>query len=220
MSPWLRAELRAGVCPGRLVLPDEIVAGEPVAELKRRAAGRPLRVVLSNHFVRYAVLAPSKALRTRADWLAYARHVFETTYGTPARAWDVRVSGRVAAAVDSALLAELRTIPTLRSVQPYVMAAFNARRRRLKAKSAWFVVQEPGRLALGLFRDGDWHLLRTRRIGADWSLADLLEREAVSIDAPECTRAVLCAENPVPHAGRYELLDLTPAARAHAMVLQ
>lgn len=193
MSPWPRAELRAGLCPGRLVLGGEIVAGEPLAELRERAAGRRLTVVLSNHYVRYAVLPSSKALRSGADWHAYARHVLEATYGTAVGGWEIRVSERVAAAVDAALLEELRAIPTLRSVQPYLMAAFNARRGRLRAKSAWFVVQEPGRLTLALLQEESWKAIRTRQAGPGWagSLADLLEREAAAAEAPECTQAVL-----------------------------
>jgi hypothetical protein len=223
VSPWPRAELRAGLAPGRLVLRDEIVAAEPVAELKRRAAGRRVSVVLSNHFVRYAVLRPSKALRSRADWSAYARHAFEAVYGAPARGWEIRIHGLVAAAADRALLDELRTIPGLDSVQPYLMAAFNARRRHLKEKSAWFVVQEPGRIAIGLFADGGWKLMRTRRVGAEWTraLEELLDREALAAQAPDCTRAVVCAEDELPQrAGRYEIVDAALGPRAQAMVLR
>ncbi|MEA3195512.1 MAG: hypothetical protein QOD26_3845 [Betaproteobacteria bacterium] len=223
MSPWPRAELRAGLCPDRLILGGEIVAGEPLAELKKRAAGRGFTVVLSNHYVRYAVLPASKALRSKADWQAYARHVLEATYGPAAGRWEIRVNDRVAAAVDAALLQELRAIPGLRSVQPYFMAAFNARRKQLRGKSAWFVVQERGRLTLALLQKESWQVIRTRQAGSGWagSLADLLERESAAADAPDCTQAVLCAEDEPPaRAGRYEIVDLTPVARAHAMVLQ
>lgn len=223
MSPWLRAELRAGLGPGRLVLRDEIVAAEPVAELKRRAAGRRVTVVLSNHLVRYAVLRPSKALRSWADWSAYARHTFEAIYGPPARGWEIKVNGLIAAAVDRALLEELRTIPRLASVQPYLMAAYNARRKHLKGKSAWFVVQEPGRVAIAFLSDGEWKLVRTRGVGADWAraLEELLDREAAAAQAPDCSRAVVCAEDELPaRAGRYEIVDAALGPRAHAMVLQ
>ena len=208
MSPWPRAELRAGLCPDRLVLRDQVVAGDPVAELKRRADGRRVTVVLSNHYVRYAVLRPSKALRSARDWQAYARHVFEATYGAPARNWEIRLSGRVAAAIDAPLLGELRTIPGLRSVQPCFMAAFN--RRRVRPKSSWFVVQEPGRIAVGLFIDDEWQLIRTRRIDAGWAggLEDVLDREALAAQARQCPRVVICAEDEPPaRAGRYEILD-------------
>lgn len=222
MSLWPNAELRAGIAPGRLVLRDEILQTEPIEELKRRAAGRRVTVVLSNHYVRYALLPPSKALRSEADWLAYAQHLFEATYGAAARAWEIQVSGRVAAAVDAALLEELRTIPTLGSVQPYFMAAFNARRKHLRTSSAWFVVQEPGRLALALLCDGQWKLIRTRRIEADWAkaLEDLLEREAAAAQAPECPLAIVCTEDEPPsRAGRYELVEPALGPRTHAMVL-
>jgi hypothetical protein len=198
------------------------VFAEPIAELKRRAAGRRVTVVLSNHYVRYTLLPASKKLRSEADRQAYARHMFEVTYGMATRKWEIQLSGRVAAAIDAELLEELRTIPTLSSVQPYLMAAFNARRRRFRGTSAWFIAQEPGRLALALFCEGDWKLIRTRRIEAGWAqtLEDLLERESAAAQVPHCPVAILCSEDEPPErAGRYEIIEPALGPRAHAMVL-
>jgi len=38
-------------------------------------------VVLSNHFVRYALLGANDRLSSREEWLEYASHHFEKTYG-------------------------------------------------------------------------------------------------------------------------------------------
>src|SRR6185503_1696378 len=107
---------------------------------------------------------------------------------------------RVASAVDAALLEALGTVPQVVSVQPYLMAAFNARRRALGTERAWFVLQEPGRLTLALIAEERWQLVRTRQAGATWreELADLLERESASAGDGECDAAWVCAEEEVP----------------------
>jgi hypothetical protein len=230
-----RTELRVGLCPGRLVLPDAVlpVAGDPVAALGELKSRR-LAVVLSSHFARYAVLRWSAALKSERDWLAFAQHTFASTYGAAAAGWRIRVSAgrareaRVASAVDGALLDALRALPQVVSVQPYLMAAFNARRRALGRSRAWFVLQEPGRLTLALIGEERWQLVRTRQTRETWrdELADILEREAASAAAGECDAAWVCAEEEVPaKIGRYRVTDVTlpnganPAFRPQAMVL-
>lgn len=235
LPPW-RDELRVGLCPERLVLASAIqpTQGDPVASLKKLVGRRPVHVVLSSHYVRYAVLAWSSALRSRDDWLDYARHIFTSTYGAAAMDWRLRVSGsgrapRVASAVDAALFESLRALPGLVSVQPYLMAAFNARRRAFGKGTRWLVLQESGRLTLALIADGLWAFVRTRQANGNWqdSLGDLLDRELASDGSPPCEQAVLCSEaEPPPQAGRYRIFDLTlppgvkASARAHAMVLE
>jgi hypothetical protein len=86
--------------------------------------------------------------------------------------------------VDAALLAQLREtcarkrVPLV-SIQPYLMASFNRFRARLAGKDAWFVSHEPGRLSLGLLRQGAWHSIRNRRAGDNWrtELAGMIDRE-------------------------------------------
>lgn len=235
MSLLRRAELRVGLCPERLVLRDRIVAGTGLDEFRVLAPRRaPLVAILSNHFVRYAVLPASSDLVSEAEWLAYARHEFATTYGSASADWDIRIcaTGRagpkVASAVDRALLESLRKVPALVSVQPYLMAAFNARRKVLRRSTSWFVLQEPGRVTLALFTGGVWQLIRTRQVQEDWRdrLPDLLDRETAASGQPFCERVVICCEEAVPpRLGRYEIHDATVlrdadrAARSYVMAL-
>jgi hypothetical protein len=236
VSPLWRSELRAGLCPDRLVLAGAVhaVKQDPVAELRALAADRKLAVVLSNHFVRYAVLPWSRALPSELAWTAYAQHTFSSIYGPAATGWDIRVSragrseARVASAVDTALLESLRSIPGIVSIEPYLMVAGNARRRTLGMQPGWFVLHEPGRLTLGLIENRCWKIVRCRQAREDWrdTLADVLDRELAAAGDLECEHAFVCSEQEVPaKLGRYRLTDVTlprgasADARAYAMAL-
>ncbi len=145
-------------------------------------------VVLSNHFVRYLVLPWNPALAGGREELAFAAARFQQVYGEAARAWSVRLSpgkpgaSSLAAAVEKSLLdaiaALLENSPLrLRSLQPALMAACNARARSV-APNAWIALAEPGRLLLGLQRAGHWRSLRSRPLNAGTlSLAEAIDQE-------------------------------------------
>lgn len=236
-----------GLCPDRLILAryrrglrgrlvEHAVhrVDDPVTELSKIAGAAPLSIVLSNHFVRYAVLPWSATLRSREDWAAYALHNFTATYGEVVKAWDIRVgtaergSPVVACAVDRGLIASLKELPGLISVRPHMMAAFNALRPLFRGTSFWFVMQEPGRLTISLVSAGKWRLVRHRQAATGWqeSLADIVDREASGCGDSGTDCVALCSEDTPPaHAGRYRILDLglegqtDPALRPIRMVL-
>jgi hypothetical protein len=212
--------------------------GAAVSALPRVLARAALRnpevtVVLSNCFVRYAVLPWNAALKTEAAWLALARHRFASVHGPAAADWAVRLSGassrgaRIAAAVDRALLDALEkrigeSQATFESAQPYLMAAFNRVCGAIGKESRWLVVEEPGRLTLGLILNGSWHAVRSRR--ADGSrpeaLDEILERESAVLGLEQpCTQVALYAEKPPDSGSRgaFTLRDHTlPAGCALA----
>ena len=222
MSRSWKAEINVGLCPDRLVLASQHApfhtGGQPLEALEELATETKLCVVLSNHFVRYAVLQWSSALTSESDWTSFAEHSFASVYGDTAREWRIRVSDagagkpRVACAIDAGLLARLAAIPAVVSIQPYLMAAFNARRRSVRERSFWFVVQESGRLTFALVAEGKWKLVRNRQASELWPqfLGDLLEREAAAADGAHCDCVGLCSETPLTSSiGRYRVLDLT-----------
>lgn len=231
MSLLRRDRLRIGLAPDRLVLAgyrralrtrlvrEEVVpvpAGEPPhwqaaldalpAALGRPGPGRPeVTVILSNHFVRYALLPWNASLKTDAEWAALARHRLEAVHGPAAGSWALRIcetaprGARIASTADTALLdalearlAECRA--DLVSVQPYLMAVFNRVRAEIGNESCWLVIAESGRLTLALIERGSWRALRSRRIGDGWQagLPDLLERESavLALERP-CLQAVV-----------------------------
>jgi hypothetical protein len=208
------------------------VDADPVRELRALGDRANLAIVLSNHFVRYAVLPWSSALKTEAEWAAYAQHAFVSIYGSDAANWQISLDrrslgkSRVASAIDATLLGSLQEVAGVVSVRPYLVSAFNARRRVFDGEAAWFVLQEPGRVTLALIADSEWKLVRTRQTHGDWrdALSDLIDRERELAGAADCQRAFVYAEDEPPaQAGRYQITDITlPAGvtrelRGHAM---
>jgi hypothetical protein len=156
-------------------------------------------VVLSNHFVRYALVPWSDAIASAAEEQAYLRHHFSKIHGERAKAWQLRAgeapkgAPRLASAVDSALVDAIRaSFPKggkakLVSVQPALMYIFNRSRAAVPKPGAWLVVAEPERScvalhAKGAFRavqnaKGDWRTLLDRerfRVPMEGALPDLV----------------------------------------------
>jgi len=157
-------------------------------------------VVLSNHFVRYALIPWSDHLTNEQEELYFAEHTFREMYGNEADNWEIRISqnhagkSQVASAVDKKLLAGLRELTdrhgiALSSVQPLLMLAYNQSRAQLNNSNAWLVVVEQNYLCLMLLRNGQWSWVRTLRSGENWvqDLPDLLEREAFLADSDVST---------------------------------
>lgn len=190
MSPPRRARTRVGFAPG-----------DSVNKLKNFPGETALEVILSNHFVRYAVLPWSSALSTERDWMAFAEHIFVSTYGGDTAPWRIRIcdtgrrKARVASAAEASLLDSIAAIPRVVSIQPHLMSAFNAQHEEFDTDPGWFVVHEPGRLTLGLIANGEWKLLRNRAARADWqeTLRDLIQRETTASGETACERVLLAS---------------------------
>lgn len=254
MSLLRRDRLRIGLSPDRLVLAGyrralrtRLVRKEimPVptngpphwraaidalpAALGRTGRGKPeVTVILSNHFVRYALLPWNAALKKEAEWAALARHRLEAVHGPAIGNWALRISetaphsARIVSAVDTALLDALEARlaechADLVSVQPYLMGVFNRVRSKIDNASCWLVIAESGRLTLALIERGSWRALRSRRVGDRWQaeLPDLLERESavLALERP-CLQAVVHTQEAF-NANLHDALkvrDLTLAA--------
>jgi hypothetical protein len=252
VSLFWRDQVRIGVAPDRLILAgyqrgvnprlvrSDIIEVQPndaapgwqgaidalPAALAASRAGKPeVSIILSNCFVRYALVPWNPALRTEAEWLALARHRLAAVHGAAAEHWElqvtdtVRMGALIACGVETALLdalqakvAEARA--TLNSVQPYLIAAFNRIRTKIGQESCWLVIEEPGCLMLALIRAGHWLSIRCRHIDATWraSFAELLERESalLALDQP-CTKVVVYTPNAfdADTSHGYQLRDLT-----------
>lgn len=190
------------------------------SQLPAEAKKAHATVILSNHFVHYVLVPWSDSLSGEGEEIAFARHCFKSAFGEPADRWDLRLSpaplgsAQVASAVDGRLLQALQTLfdhagIALRSVQPHLMAAFNACRRSLQGRSAWFVVCEPGSLCLMLLQRGGWGALKTVRVEDDWQeeLPLILEREACLVEANTDTDDVLL------WAPGTDIVELAPTGR-------
>ncbi|MFA7316435.1 MAG: hypothetical protein WC029_02595 [Sulfuricella sp.] len=231
----------------RRVLAKELISCDPavsqeapwdaaIRALEAALAGQAKRkvfatLILSNHFMRYALVPWSEALSNDAEQMSHAQHCFRQAYGEAAANWELRLSPapagmpQLASAVDVRLLQALRQIFTragvaLQSVQPQLMAAYNNCRSRLQDRSAWLVLVEPGCLCLALLQQGRWASVRSMRIGADWreQLPQLLERESCMAMPESVPEAVFVwaptqEDAAFPDSGRWQMNPLQPVVR-------
>ena len=168
-------------------------------------------LVLSNHFVRYALVPWSGALATPAEEEAYLRHHFGKIHGERAKAWLFRASEgrrgepRLASAVDAELVAAIRSLfpkdgaAKLVSVQPALMHVFNGARAALPHPGgAWLVIAEADRACVALHADGAFRAVQNAK--GEWRT--LLERERFRVDG-DTTRHVLLAGADAPSNDPY-----------------
>jgi hypothetical protein len=147
-------------------------------------------IVLSNHFVRYALINNSEQVSNATEEHALIQHHFARIYGTIATHWSMSINQaerpdrpRVACAVDQALIDALRGLfenghIRLQSIQPYLMTVFNPYRNRFP-QSAWLALVEDGILCLARLEDSQWRSIKCIKISDDWrrDLEIQLERE-------------------------------------------
>jgi hypothetical protein len=164
------------------------LSGLQALELSRKC---DITVVLSNHFVRYALVPWSDALSSAGEEEAYVRHHFARIHGERAHAWAVRASEaprgapRLASAVDKTLIDAIKGCfprkakARLVSVQPALMEVFNRWRGAIPKGGAWVALAEPDRACVGLHARGLWRAVQSAK-GA-W--LPLLERMRLSVEA-------------------------------------
>lgn len=170
---------------------------------KNEHAGAALRVVLSDHFARYAVLPWHAELTAPAEREALARHLFADKYGVAAADWSVQLAPArfghptIICAVDRALHDALRTLATQHRLQLGSMQTLLARHcdthaARLGRQAALFV-HEAGRLSCAVVRDGVWADVRSLRPGQGAWRDAWLVRE-VEVMGLETTTALYLAD--------------------------
>ncbi len=160
-------------------------------------------IVLSNYFVRYALIPWDSELSNDIEEQAYIRHYFYLTYGNDVHDWVLRLSTngfgemQVASAIDQGLLHGLERIASKSglhfiSAQPYLMQEFNNWRNRFNSPKVWFVLSEQGMLCISLLEQGKWRSLRMMKIDNTWlsRLPQLLDRE-LSLSDSGTERGVL-----------------------------
>lgn len=174
-------------------------------------------VILSNHFVRYALVPWCENLNGEKEEMAYAKHCFGELYGDVADAWELRLSldkvgaPALASAVDKKLLDELRRLlgdagVRIKSIQPHLMAVHNICYDSLRGRSAWLALMEPGNLCLAMLQKGRWEWMKKMRIGETWreELPMILEREECLAGADAAVDEVLIW---APHLDERHLSD-------------
>ncbi|HSD59422.1 MAG TPA: hypothetical protein VLC55_01030 [Burkholderiales bacterium] len=163
-----------------------------LSEFLARPATGPgdLWVVLSSHFARFMVIPWNDELASPEELQAYAAAVYENVFGEAASAaWDIRTSPerpgtqRIACAVDRALLEALDqavagTRVRLASVQPHLMACYNALAPNLRGRDFVFLVSEGDRASLLAAAASQWRAVRSAPApDHPAAIAALVERE-------------------------------------------
>ena len=163
-KPWgaLQQQRLAVVGESPAGLPLWQPALEKLDEIERPAGkrGQPLRLVLSNHFVRYLLLPWEQVVSCQGRVAMLARARFGMSYGDAAAGWHVEVESPrpgqpcLAAAIDAELFVRTREKTaalgySLVSLRPYLVTAMRVWQQTTKApKNDWFAAWEPGRLAV------------------------------------------------------------------------
>lgn len=228
MLPSWRDRLHIALCPDRVVMlriqrglrprpgAKQIIscdgehgwecalAGLARALVKPEWRNAEVTVILSNHFVRYQLVAWSDQLGSDEERAALMRHCYSEVYGSAVADWELRWSEDqpgapwLASAVERSLLDRLRE--TLRpaglhlySVQPYLMAAFNRWRNKFTGARQWFVLGEPGRVCVSQIQEGAWRSIRSHRIEGAWKdeAPLILEREMLLAEDDGVPREIL-----------------------------
>jgi hypothetical protein len=141
-----------------------------------RAAGR---LIVADHWARYAIVPWSDALTDQDERIQHARFCLAKTYGDVVSQWTVTLNesapgtAQVVCAIPSVLLAKIQDLTEMRglrvrSVQPQLIASFNSWRSRLAKGGGWFVTLEEESLAAAHFTDSGWDRVHSVRIGNDW----------------------------------------------------
>jgi hypothetical protein len=137
------------------------------------------RLIVADHWARYAIVPWSDALTDQDERIQHARYCLAKTYGDVVSQWTVTLNesapgvAQVACAIPSALLARIHDLteahgPRVKSVQPQLIASFNSWRPRLPKGDGWFVTLEEESLAAAHFTNSGWDRVHSVRIGSDW----------------------------------------------------
>lgn len=201
---------------------SEILSKEP------KWTGASVTIILSHHYVQYAVIPWTDNVRTHYERIELARLRFIDIFGEHNAYGDIRVSPGnpgmpwLACAINAQLKEELRVIcknsgSTLSSIQPFLMAAANYFYKNLSGTSFNLVVAELDRALLAIMHDGNWFEVRTLQISASVGvdLIRLIERSRIlkgisSIDATIQLYAPECKNIQLPEGTPWRLNKLIP----------
>lgn len=183
----------------RLILPADATHADllsSVSELLRQNASARcrLRVLVSSHLVRFALVPWREEIASPRELLAFTQFCFEQAYGLEPLNWSYTVSpedngqARIAAAMPAELLAALQALSResgyrLLEVQPYLAAVFNRFCRHVMNQTSLFVVVEPGRAGVLHAGEGQWRGVRALACAdSPDALAALIAREQLLLE--------------------------------------
>lgn len=173
--------------------------------------GAAMMITLSNHFVRYATLAPQDEITTPEEVLAYANFCLREIYGARVDHWQISISswnpayGAICAAVQGEFMGQIEAIAKrhdirLKGIEPYFTAVLDRWGKILDRNRSFVALVETGRLCLGVLHDGVWRGVRNQRTlnNVETVLRAALDQEAVLLGSKEPVERVflLAPEHP------------------------
>jgi hypothetical protein len=166
--------------------------------LREETAARSVQVVVSDHFLRYALVAWNESLVADAERLAFARLALREIYGSMAEGWAVALDQQparqasFACAIDRDLLQALRELTVARGLRLTAVSAalaerINRHRAALRDQVFCLASLEPGRLTLAFRNESGWLAVRTRRVNGNplEALSGVLRQEAAAAGAAD-----------------------------------
>lgn len=117
-----------------------------------------LKFILSNHYVRYAILPWQSDIYSKQDWQSLAENHLRSLYGSVVESWKISVAMQgygkpiIISAIDLLLLERLEVLAKefdwiVMSVEPALMTVFNHYRNSVKA-NGFLMMIEPERVLL------------------------------------------------------------------------
>jgi hypothetical protein len=210
---------------------DGSAAERAASALRQALATSPgpgdVEVVLSNHFVRFGLVANPQSLRNAGERAAAARHELQAIYGESAAGWSIVLDANatrgsaVAAGIDAGLQAAIaQTLATtslrLSKLRPWLAVASDRARRFTDGREHWLTVVEAGRVVVLRVDAHGVSSLSAHRVQADAAreLPELLERQRLveGVEEPE-SRVLLVSLDPTepefPPGSRWDVRPVT-----------
>lgn len=155
-------------------------------EPMQKLAGRKIKIILSNSWVRYLVVPWQQHVYAQKDWLALAQNLMRERYGARSADWDVQISMQgyrqpvLAAAIDRQLAEGLDRLAEqhrwqLQGIEPAFAALVNRYPRHWRGDS-WLMIVEQNRLLLAESKAGVW-----QRFSTMLSSPDMLDQHALML---------------------------------------
>lgn len=146
--------------------------------------------VVTNGFARFQLLPWNENIAGAEEQRVFARHKLAAVYGDSSE-WEIRIAEgnagteNLACGMHQKLLESITACCNkhgvrLRSLQPYLMTAYNRVRPELAQGNIWFAVAEPERVCIMRLENGAWRSIHCRSLATDNPLSALvtvLERE-------------------------------------------
>jgi hypothetical protein len=156
---------------------------------QNKLAQTDVEVILSDSFVRYALVPWSDDVQKPSELAAFSRIYFEALFGAKSADWEIQIDvgdygmRGIGCALDKGLIEALHGLAKkyafrLTLLQPYFMHVFNRWRGHIN-RNALLAVVDSRLCMMATFMDGCWHSVRAVRVGENVGaeLPRLIERE-------------------------------------------